>query len=151
MRTTYDTSKMMVDFTQMKSFGQDPLILDRGDGIRVVDVFGKSYIDGLSGVFTANLGHGVTELVDVAAELHCRIKARLCVALPQFEGIFQRVLDLQDGPADILIEALLGAGRERIYIETERLGLVDPIGHPQSSINSHEQSQGVVSALHPGC
>jgi adenosylmethionine-8-amino-7-oxononanoate aminotransferase len=58
----------MVDFTQMKSFGQDPLILERGEGIRVTDVFGQTYIDGLSGVFTVNLGHGVQELIDVAAE-----------------------------------------------------------------------------------
>lgn len=63
-----DTARVMVDFTQMKAFGQDPLILERGEGIRVTDVFGKTYIDGLSGVFTVNLGHGVQELVDVAAE-----------------------------------------------------------------------------------
>jgi adenosylmethionine-8-amino-7-oxononanoate aminotransferase len=59
---------VMVDFTQMKSFGQDPLILERGEGIRVTDVFGQTYIDGLSGVFTVNLGHGVQELIDIAAE-----------------------------------------------------------------------------------
>jgi len=63
----------MVDFTQMKAFGQDPLILERGEGIRVFDVFGKSYIDGLSGVFTVNLGHGIAELVEVAAEQARRI------------------------------------------------------------------------------
>jgi adenosylmethionine-8-amino-7-oxononanoate aminotransferase len=63
-----DTARVMVDFTQMKSFGQDPLIFERGEGIRVTDVFGKTYIDGLSGVFTVNLGHGVQELIDVAAE-----------------------------------------------------------------------------------
>lgn len=62
-----DTARVMVDFTQMKSFGQDPLILERGEGIRVSDVFGKRYIDGLSGVFTVNLGHGLPELIDVAA------------------------------------------------------------------------------------
>ncbi len=62
-----DTARVMVDFTQMKSFGQDPLILESGDGIRVTDVFGKTYIDGLSGVFTVNIGHGVQEIVDVAA------------------------------------------------------------------------------------
>lgn len=62
-----ETARVMVDFTQMKSFGQDPLILERGEGIRVTDVFGKTYIDGLSGVFTVNLGHGVQELIDVAA------------------------------------------------------------------------------------
>ena len=48
----------------MKSFGEDPLILERGEGIRVTDVFGKTYIDGLSGVFTVNLGHGLQEFVD---------------------------------------------------------------------------------------
>ncbi|MFN8594161.1 MAG: aspartate aminotransferase family protein [Thermomicrobiales bacterium] len=63
-----DTARVMVDFTQMKSFGQDPLILERGEGIRVTDVFGKTYIDGLSGVFTVNLGHGLQEIVDIAAE-----------------------------------------------------------------------------------
>jgi beta-alanine--pyruvate transaminase len=62
------TSQLMVDFTQMKSFGRDPLIIDRGMGIHLWDVFGKEYIDGLSGVFTANLGHGVDALVDAGAE-----------------------------------------------------------------------------------
>ncbi len=62
------TAQVMVDFTQMKSFGEDPLILESGAGIRVTDVFGQTYIDGLSGVFTVNLGHGVQELIDVAAE-----------------------------------------------------------------------------------
>jgi adenosylmethionine-8-amino-7-oxononanoate aminotransferase len=57
----------MVDFNQMKSFGQNPLILESGKGIRVTDVFGKTYIDGLSGVFTVNLGHGIEEIVDVAS------------------------------------------------------------------------------------
>ncbi|MFN8661080.1 MAG: aspartate aminotransferase family protein [Thermomicrobiales bacterium] len=62
-----ETSQVMVDFVQMKSFGDDPLILESGQGIRVTDVFGKTYIDGLSGVFTVNLGHGIDELIDVAA------------------------------------------------------------------------------------
>src|SRR6185369_12142973 len=66
VQDTQDTARVMVDFTQMKSFGQDPLILERGEGIRVTDVFGQTYIDGLSGVFTVNLGHGLQEIVDVA-------------------------------------------------------------------------------------
>ena len=48
----------MVDFTQMKSFGQDPLILERGEGIRVTDVFGQTYIDGLSGSSRSISGTG---------------------------------------------------------------------------------------------
>ena len=63
-----ETSQVMVDFVQMKGFGEDPLILESGKGIRVTDVFGKTYIDGLSGVFTVNLGHGIDEIIDVAAE-----------------------------------------------------------------------------------
>lgn len=62
-----ETAQVMVDFVQMKAFGEDPLILESGKGIRVTDVFGKTYIDGLSGVFTVNLGHGIDELIDVAA------------------------------------------------------------------------------------
>ncbi len=31
----FDTSQVMVDFNQMKSFADDPLILERGKGIRV--------------------------------------------------------------------------------------------------------------------
>ena len=63
-----DTSQVMVDFNQMKSFADNPLVLERGKGIRVWDVFGKQYIDGLSGVFTVNYGHGVDEIIDVAAD-----------------------------------------------------------------------------------
>jgi beta-alanine--pyruvate transaminase len=55
---------LMVDFTQMKSFSRDPLVLDRGSGIRVIDDRGRSYIDGLSGVFTSNLGHGNREIIE---------------------------------------------------------------------------------------
>lgn len=69
----FDTSGVMVDFNQMKSFGQDPLILERGEGIRVTDVFGKTYIDGLSGVFTVNLGHGIEKFAMIAAEQMKRI------------------------------------------------------------------------------
>ncbi len=72
-QTVPDTSRVMVDFNQMKAFGQDPLILERGEGVRVTDVFGKTYIDGLSGVFTVNLGHGILLFAEIAAEQMKRI------------------------------------------------------------------------------
>jgi beta-alanine--pyruvate transaminase len=58
---------LMVDFTQMKTFAEDPLVLERGEGIRVTDDHGRTYIDGLSGVFTSNLGHGNPEITDALA------------------------------------------------------------------------------------
>lgn len=61
---------LMVDFNQMKAFVDDPLVLDCGEGIRVTDTTGRTYIDGLSGVFTSNLGHANAEIVDaVTAQL----------------------------------------------------------------------------------
>jgi adenosylmethionine-8-amino-7-oxononanoate aminotransferase len=61
---------LMIDFTQMKSFARDPLVLEQGSGIRVVDDAGRSYIDGLSGVFTTNLGHGNHEIASaIVAQL----------------------------------------------------------------------------------
>lgn len=45
----------------------DPLIYVRGHGVTVWDVEGKDYIDGLSGLWNVNVGHGRTELADAAA------------------------------------------------------------------------------------
>jgi adenosylmethionine-8-amino-7-oxononanoate aminotransferase len=58
----------MVDFMQMKSFAEDPLVLTEGAGIRVTDVDGRSFIDGLSGTFCASLGHGNAELAEAGAK-----------------------------------------------------------------------------------
>jgi hypothetical protein len=44
-----------------------PMIV-RGEGVWVWDQHGKRYLDGLSGLFTSQLGHGRTELVQAAAE-----------------------------------------------------------------------------------
>lgn len=42
-------------------------IIVRGEGHMIYDVAGRSYIDGLSGLFTVNAGHGRTRLVEAAA------------------------------------------------------------------------------------
>jgi beta-alanine--pyruvate transaminase len=65
--TTDVARHLMVDFTQMKTFAEDPLVLESGEGIRVTDDQGRTYIDGLSGVFTSNLGHGNPEIADALA------------------------------------------------------------------------------------
>jgi adenosylmethionine-8-amino-7-oxononanoate aminotransferase len=44
-----------------------PPIITRGDGVTIYDDRGKSYLDGLSGLFTVQVGHGRTELAEVAA------------------------------------------------------------------------------------
>lgn len=45
----------------------DSVIYVRGKGINLWDVDGKEYIDGLSGLWNVNVGHGRVELADTAA------------------------------------------------------------------------------------
>src|SRR5438093_12856920 len=46
----------------------NPLIYVRGHGVIVQDIEGREYIDGLSGLWNVNVGHGRAELADAAAE-----------------------------------------------------------------------------------
>ncbi|GAA1523191.1 hypothetical protein BJ978_002111 [Agromyces terreus] len=43
-------------------------IITRGEGHRIYDIQGKSYIDGLAGLFVVNAGHGRKRLAQVAAK-----------------------------------------------------------------------------------
>ncbi|MGU3431619.1 aspartate aminotransferase family protein [Actinomycetes bacterium M1A6_2h] len=47
--------------------GITPPIITRGEGATIWDSHGKSYIDGLSGLFVVQVGHGRTELAEAAA------------------------------------------------------------------------------------
>ena len=82
---------LMVDFVPMQDFAEDPLILTEGDGIWVTDIDGRRYIDGLSGTFCVNLGHGNRRLAEAGArQLH-----RLALANPTL-GTSDRALELVD-------------------------------------------------------
>ncbi len=48
--------------------GITPPIITKGDGVHIWDSNGKRYIDGLSGLFTCQVGHGRTELAEAAAK-----------------------------------------------------------------------------------
>lgn len=65
---TKKTKNIFVDFVQMKSFAENPLILAEGEGIHVTDVDGNRYIDGLSGVMVCNLGYGNERIIDAITD-----------------------------------------------------------------------------------
>ena len=48
--------------------GITPPIITRGEGVRIWDSHGKCYLDGLSGLFVVQVGHGRAELADAAAK-----------------------------------------------------------------------------------
>jgi beta-alanine--pyruvate transaminase len=65
-----EIERIVLDFTQMKAFAQDPFIFSEGDGIWLTDVDGKRYIDGLSGVFVNSLGYRNRAMIEaITAQL----------------------------------------------------------------------------------
>jgi adenosylmethionine-8-amino-7-oxononanoate aminotransferase len=48
--------------------GITPPIITRGEGVTIWDDHGRSYLDGLSGLFVVQVGHGRTELAETAAK-----------------------------------------------------------------------------------
>lgn len=56
--------RIILDLRQMKSFCEKPLIVSEAKGIYLTDIDGKRYIDGISGIYTANVGHGNGYVID---------------------------------------------------------------------------------------
>ena len=59
---------VMLHFTPYEEDWSRLPVIVSGDGCYVTDSEGKSYVDGLAGLFTTQVGHGRTELADVAAK-----------------------------------------------------------------------------------
>ena len=55
---------LFLDFMQMKEFAQHPLIMKKAEGVWYEDVNGKKYLDGISGIFTVNVGHKNRKVLD---------------------------------------------------------------------------------------
>ena len=68
MRSENVIPSLFLDFMQMQEFAKNPLVITEGHGIRLKDAEGLSYIDGLSGVFVASLGHGNEAVIAAMSE-----------------------------------------------------------------------------------
>jgi adenosylmethionine-8-amino-7-oxononanoate aminotransferase len=59
---------LWLHFTRMSSYqGNDVPVIVRGSGQYVYDSRGKRYLDGLSGLFVSQIGHGRTEVAEAGA------------------------------------------------------------------------------------
>jgi adenosylmethionine-8-amino-7-oxononanoate aminotransferase len=59
---------LWLHFTRMSSYqGNDVPVIVRGSGQYVYDTQGKRYLDGLSGLFVSQIGHGRAEVAEAAA------------------------------------------------------------------------------------
>jgi adenosylmethionine-8-amino-7-oxononanoate aminotransferase len=64
-----DDDHLWLHFTRMSDYATTPApVIVRGDGPYIWDSNGKRYLDGLSGLFVVQVGHGRTELAEAAAK-----------------------------------------------------------------------------------
>ncbi|MEO5831903.1 MAG: aspartate aminotransferase family protein [Nakamurella sp.] len=67
--TDHVTDHLWMHFTRMASYDHAPVpVIERGEGAYIFDTHGKRYLDGLSGLFTVQVGHGRRELAEAAAK-----------------------------------------------------------------------------------
>jgi len=60
---------LWMHFTRMSAYANEPVpTIARGEGPYIFDTNGKRYLDGLSGLFVVQVGHGREELADAAAK-----------------------------------------------------------------------------------
>jgi 4-aminobutyrate--pyruvate transaminase len=65
---TRDVETLIHPYTNLATFRETgPMIFERGQGVRLYDVDGKDYIEGMAGLWCTALGYGNGELVDAAA------------------------------------------------------------------------------------
>ena len=66
-----DRASVLHPFTQLKDFASgklgDPTIVTGGQGIRIQDASGRSYIDAFAGLYCVNIGYGRGEVADAIA------------------------------------------------------------------------------------
>ncbi len=88
-------------YTNLKAHEEKgPLVIDRGAGIRVFDDSGKSYIEGLSGLWCVSLGFGEQRLIDAATEAMGK--------LAYYHGFNHRVADVVVDLAEKLVSIAPG-------------------------------------------
>lgn len=84
-------TRTWVDFMPMKSFADNPFIVDRADGIYYWDVTNKRYIDAIGGIFVASLGHRHPRVMDAVRTQMDRV-----TIAPPMHGIADISLELVD-------------------------------------------------------
>jgi adenosylmethionine-8-amino-7-oxononanoate aminotransferase len=88
---------LWMHFTRQSSYASSPVpTIVRGDGARIYDVNGRSYLDGLSGLFVVQVGHGRQELAEAAYK-----QASELAFFPLWSYATPPAIDLADRLADL--------------------------------------------------
>ncbi len=88
---------LWMHFTRMSTYVDHEVpVIVRGEGVHVWDRHGKRYLDGLSGLFTSQVGHGRVELAEAAAR-----QARDLAFFPLWSYAHPRAIELAGRLADL--------------------------------------------------
>jgi adenosylmethionine-8-amino-7-oxononanoate aminotransferase len=88
---------LWMHFTKLSSYADSPVpTIVRGDGARIYDVNGKSYLDGLAGLFVVQAGHGRRELAEAAYK-----QANELAFFPLWSYAHPQAIELADRLADL--------------------------------------------------
>ncbi len=83
---------LWMHFTRMSSYKDHPVpTIERGEGAYIFDTHGKKYLDGLSGLFVVQAGHGREELAAAGAE-----QARKLAFFPIWSYAHPTAIELAD-------------------------------------------------------
>lgn len=90
------------DAVMMRNYGTPPITLDRGDGVRVTDADGTSYLDFVGGIAVSSLGHAHPAIVAAVTEQVGRLAHTSNLAMHE-PGITlaERLVALLDLPARV--------------------------------------------------
>ena len=107
-----DLEHLFLDMTQMKSFRQDATIIRHGDGLIVTDTVGNQYIDGLSGIWVVNIGHGNQAVIDAMTKQLQRVTFNMPIGTINEPAIRLARLIADITPAPLTTVKLVNSGSE---------------------------------------
>jgi len=125
-------SRIMVDFQQMKTFAEDPFIIERAEDIYLYDDHGKQYIDGLSGVFVVSVGHSNSTVLETIVDQMQRLTFSPPLASANIPAmkLAERICELT--PPDFNVVKFASGGSEAIETALKMaLQYHNQTGHPE--------------------
>ena len=112
--------------------GITPPIITRGEGVTIWDDKGKSYIDGLSGLFVVQVGHGRKELAEAAAK-----QAETLSFFPLWSYATPPAIELSER----LAQLRAGRSEPRLLHDRRRRGRRDRVEAGQEVLQADRQTR----------
>src|SRR5215475_7218250 len=142
---------LWMHFTRMSSYRERPVpVIVRGEGPYIWDAHGRRYLDGLSGLFAVQAGHGRAELAEAAGK-----QAGELAFFPLWSYAHPRAVELAERLA-----ALAPGDIDRVFFTTSGGEAVESawkvarqyfklVGQPLRRLPRHHDG-GAVDHRHPG-